>query len=250
MDDFSVKIGQRIKNFRKARSLTQLDLADRIGKGKGVVSKYESGAVVMDMQTLAEIADALELPISALVADNTPVDKTYSLSYTYFTTSDHLYVYNLRNNEKKNKVFITPSRIVLAPEETQADSFEKAPIKAYWYTKLGDIEDLSSADSVIPGMLETYESFSLFTFMNTKRHNFKTMMYVINFINDRTITEGLVLTIQTYPQSPVSIRNIVSTKPIKDEQWLIEQLTLNKEDLSLIKRWNGLPIRSGLLNRF
>ena len=57
-------IGQKIKQLRKERGFTQMDLADRINVSYQQVQKYEKGETQISVQRLSSIARALEVPIT------------------------------------------------------------------------------------------------------------------------------------------------------------------------------------------
>ena len=61
-----LKTGERIERARKAAKLTQHQLAERIGKTKSAIANYESGYRDPDKQTLAAIADALDVTVQSL----------------------------------------------------------------------------------------------------------------------------------------------------------------------------------------
>lgn len=63
----SSQIGKRIKLYRKQQKMTLEDLAACINRSKATVSKYECGAIVLDVETLYEIAGALQVPLSCLM---------------------------------------------------------------------------------------------------------------------------------------------------------------------------------------
>lgn len=52
--------GKAIRTFRKKNKLTVQELADRICKSKATVSKYESGKISLDLDTLFDIAQVLQ----------------------------------------------------------------------------------------------------------------------------------------------------------------------------------------------
>ncbi len=52
--------GDRISQLRKARGLTQYDLADELGIAQNLVSRYERGGVHPTFDTLSQIADLLD----------------------------------------------------------------------------------------------------------------------------------------------------------------------------------------------
>ena len=63
-----VALGGRIRRFRKARGLSQERLAEAVGVTFQQVQKYERGANRVSFSRLALIAEALETPLSELIA--------------------------------------------------------------------------------------------------------------------------------------------------------------------------------------
>ncbi len=59
-----VPVGHLIRDLRKAKRITLVDLAERIGRSLGYVSQVERGISEVSITTLKEIADALEVQIS------------------------------------------------------------------------------------------------------------------------------------------------------------------------------------------
>ena len=66
-------IGQKIKEARKRKGITQEDLGNIVGVQKSAIAKYESGRVVnIKRSTLQKIASALNIRPSELVFEDTP----------------------------------------------------------------------------------------------------------------------------------------------------------------------------------
>ena len=63
MENISKYMGSRIRSFRKLRKMTLQQLADAISKSRATVSKYETGEIALDVQTLYEISVALDVPM-------------------------------------------------------------------------------------------------------------------------------------------------------------------------------------------
>lgn len=59
----SFDIAKRISLLLKQKGMTQSDLASKMGKSEGLVSRWLSGTHNFTIQTLAEIATALNAPI-------------------------------------------------------------------------------------------------------------------------------------------------------------------------------------------
>lgn len=65
-EDFYTKLGLNIKKLRKERNLTQQELADKIGKGLNFMGKIEIAFSKPRLDTLIDIANALEVNVSEL----------------------------------------------------------------------------------------------------------------------------------------------------------------------------------------
>jgi len=64
-----VYIGDRLKNLRVRRALTQQELAGRAGVGKNTVNRIERNEGEPHMSTLRKLAKALSVDPSELVGD-------------------------------------------------------------------------------------------------------------------------------------------------------------------------------------
>ena len=70
-----MEIGQKIKEARNKKKLTQQQLGDLVGVQKSAIAKYESGRVVnIKRSTLQKIASALNIRPSELIFDGSPKD--------------------------------------------------------------------------------------------------------------------------------------------------------------------------------
>ena len=69
---FAVELGRRLEELRRSRGLNQKQAAERIGAQPAQMSRYESGEVVPEAETLAAIAKALEASLDELVLGRAP----------------------------------------------------------------------------------------------------------------------------------------------------------------------------------
>lgn len=73
-------IGQRIKDKREDRDMTQQSLGERIGLGKAAISKIESGKQMMTADHIIGIADTLKIRTDYILGlDNIPDKETEHL---------------------------------------------------------------------------------------------------------------------------------------------------------------------------
>lgn len=61
--------GTKMRDARKAKNMTQEDLAAKIGVNRATISKYESGIISPTVEQLAEIAQALDVDFSTLYSE-------------------------------------------------------------------------------------------------------------------------------------------------------------------------------------
>lgn len=64
--EVSNTIGKNIKQIRKQKNLTQLEIEVISGIDRGQISKIEAGLRNLELSTLIRIADALNIEISEL----------------------------------------------------------------------------------------------------------------------------------------------------------------------------------------
>lgn len=72
-------LSENIRRFRKARSLRQEELAERVHVVRQTVSKWENGLSVPDAEQLRDLAAVLGVSVSALL-DLTPEDSEADLA--------------------------------------------------------------------------------------------------------------------------------------------------------------------------
>ena len=67
MEGINARIGARIRLYRRAKKLTLIQLSAMIHKSKATLSKYETGDIAIDVETLYDIAAALDIRIEQLL---------------------------------------------------------------------------------------------------------------------------------------------------------------------------------------
>ena len=62
-----IRIGLRVRALRRAKGLTQAELADRAERSNEAISGLERGRYRPTLDTLIAVAEALEVPVAALL---------------------------------------------------------------------------------------------------------------------------------------------------------------------------------------
>lgn len=66
MSSINTHVGKMIRKYRKAANLTLQQLADAIHKSRATICKYENGDISMDIETLYEISQVLQVSVPQL----------------------------------------------------------------------------------------------------------------------------------------------------------------------------------------
>jgi transcriptional regulator with XRE-family HTH domain len=67
-----MNIGERIRNFRLQKTLSQGDIEKRTGLLRCYLSRVENGHTIPSLDTLAKIATAMDVPLAQFFADGIP----------------------------------------------------------------------------------------------------------------------------------------------------------------------------------
>lgn len=66
-----MNIGETIRNFRLQKGMSQGDIEKRTGLLRCYLSRVENGHTIPSLDTLAKIANSMEVPLAQFFADNT-----------------------------------------------------------------------------------------------------------------------------------------------------------------------------------
>lgn len=76
-----VRLGQRISETRKQRSIKQMQLASMIGIKASNLSNIERGTLRPSLDTLLKISSSLNVTIDYLLSDSEEISKAYLLEF-------------------------------------------------------------------------------------------------------------------------------------------------------------------------
>ncbi|AUD06717.1 helix-turn-helix domain-containing protein [Spirosoma pollinicola] len=68
MEDIKQRVGQKIREARKAKGLTQKELADKISLSVGTVNQYEVGKQNLTIETIQKVANALGVSFDIILS--------------------------------------------------------------------------------------------------------------------------------------------------------------------------------------
>jgi transcriptional regulator with XRE-family HTH domain len=76
-----MNIGERIRNFRMQKALSQGDIEKRTGLLRCYLSRVENGHTIPSLDTLAKIATAMDVPLAQFFADGIPENGNKNLPH-------------------------------------------------------------------------------------------------------------------------------------------------------------------------
>jgi len=101
-----MNIGDTIRNFRLQKGMSQGDIEKRTGLLRCYLSRVENGHTVPSLETLAKIANAMDLPLSQFFSDGAGDNGNKVTPYlaedeVRFLTQIRRYSSNLNDSDRK-----------------------------------------------------------------------------------------------------------------------------------------------------
>lgn len=233
MSQFTKHIGTRIRFYRKNLNMSLEELANAIHKSKSSLSKYEAGSVILDVDTLFDIAKVLRVPVEKLLDYKEPFSKETApfAARGFFNRAGIYYMYHLESSSNH----VIPSVI-----EVKYPSDEKNEMSAVFYNHVMDYQNLFHCHFYYSGEMTISDLYTNFSFYNQVNSAEKVFMIVVNSLKNENCTSGLVVGISSEYLVPVAFKAIFSQIQLENEDMIQSALQFTKEDISFIKKNNAL----------
>lgn len=226
--NFYAEVGSNIKTYRKLQHMTQQELAVRINKSMACVSKYEKGDISMDLYTLYEIAEVLNIPPALLLPKRTgssrPVSQLDTDLPPFFQRSP-LYLYTWYTNRSE-----LATSVVMIQRET---------MEATAYYGVSDLSHYQDSDYIMLGSIISSESNVQLYFTNPLLKG--DFMLVCFRISDLLTghCQGFFGALNDHYRF-CSSKCYLSDTPVRDLATLREQLAVEKDAVSFLRKNNVL----------
>lgn len=233
MSEVSIQIGERIRSFRKKKKITLEDLSQKIHKCKSTISKYENGEITIDIETLYEIANALDAHIeqllwcppqrSSMVSSDTPAFfKGISQFYSY--------LYDGRSNSLIRCVFDVLSN----SEDNQ--------YRIMMYMNFRDYKNYQKCENTYWGYIEHYDAITNMQLTNQDMPMEKASVKILAASLSSDTKWGLFCGFSTRPMMPIAIKMLFSRERLVEDIHLVQRLKVSKDDIRLLKLYNMLSV--------
>lgn len=237
MKGINAHVGSRIRMYRKSRGMTLQQLADKIHKSRSSVSKYENGEITLDIETLADIAEVLEVSLNQFT-DFYPMEKEpeenpafYSGMSPFFQARRlYFYFYDGRYQRLKDGI------IDIRESKTNEGTYEAA-LSIRSATANG-----RSSDVYYTGKVIYSDMLIRFSFVNQCNALEEDLLYIFNPLDIRDSTDGLLCGISSADFMPCAFKCLVTLNPREHTDELKQHLLFSKKEMQRWKKLNMLIV--------
>lgn len=232
MSGINIHVGNRIRMYRKSRNITLQQLADQIHKSKSTVSKYEKGEITLDIESLYEIAQVLQVSINQLTdfhvpepTPSVPLTSCFGKSPFFQAKKLYFYFYDGRSQCLKDGI------IVIRESEKEPGNFI-ADLSISNISPTGRNRAIYYSGKVV------YSDMLIrFSFVNQYNSLEEDLLYIFNPLELRDTTDGLLCGISSADLMPCAFKCLVTLIPQEHTDELKKQLLFSKKEL---QRWQKL----------
>lgn len=234
MSSFCYHVGQRIKKYRKSRGYTIEQFSAMINKSKATVSKYENGTITIDIETLYEIAQALEIDLKCFIDYQPPVFHTEPVMHknSYFNQPRaYMYYYDGRVHQ------LVRSLLCFSP------SAAGDAVDVMLYVGVEHFSDPNRCQHLFTGEMKSYDTITHMVLINQINEAEKMYICMLNPLQTRAPAIGLLSGIGSSPFfAPIAVKTLISKEPLEENERLLNSIRLDKDDYHLLKYYNMMVI--------
>ena len=229
----SQEIGRKIRAFRKARDMTLEELAKRVCKSKSTLSKYEKGDIALDMETFYDIAAALEVHVEQLLYRDpvTKEERDQAGVPAFFKGLNQFYgyIYDGRAGQLLRTVFD-----VSAPRD--------GVYPLMMYMNFQTYDRYQACENTYEGTLEHFDALTQISLTNQDTPMEKASCQVLASYLDSPVKWGLFNGFSSRPMMPIAVKLLLSKKILPEDENLIKELKVNREDVRMLKLYNMFSV--------
>lgn len=232
MRDLNSEIGEKIRIFRKRKGMTLEELAKALFKSKATVSKYERGEITLDIITLYEISNILNVNIEQLLflkkESDIPTPSSSNPAFFSDINQFYSYVYDGRVNKIMKCVFD------IVPTEARTGN------NIYMYMNFKDYKNYQDCENTYHGTIDHYDTLTNIVMRNQDTYVEQVSISILASFLDSSTKLGLFFGISSRPLMPIAVKMLFSRNILKENEELVEQLKISREDIRLLRHYNML----------
>jgi len=236
MSDFSRMIGQNIRIYRRASRMTLEELAEKLRKSKATVGKYEQGAIVIDVDTLHELARIFRISPAQLMAEIVPPKREDAPAPLFTGTRSYLYLYDGRTG-----------RIVRSLLTGAVGSNERGAEEIALFYDLASFDAPQQCRALYYGRRQRHDFVTNYLLENRSNEIEHLFLCMMRSLDRPTFSTGLLSGISSRMFLPACSKCVLSAEPLAENAELRESLLLTKEDIRLTRRYNMFMVEQAAL---
>lgn len=234
MGQISREIGLRIRNFRKSRHMTLDQLSNLVCKNKSTLSKYETGEIVLDIETIYEIARALGIHVEQLLyctPDRVSIQPSGPRP-AFFSGLSQFYSYYY--DGRINRIIPCVFDVLLQSEDSR--------YKIMMYANFQDYASYQNCETTYWGYMEHYDAITNVILTNQDSPMEKAHGQILATYMNSDTKWGLFTGLSALPVMPVALKMLFSKKRLPEDEALLQMLKITKEDIRLMKLYNMMTV--------
>ena len=248
MGSFSYHVGQRIKKYRKSRGYTIEQFSAMINKSKATLSKYENGTITIDIETLYDIAQALNIDLKCFIdyqppgagavmevqeTDNLGVQLYFDLAGNFYFNTPQAYMYYFDGRIHQ----LVRSLLRFSP------AVDGEGIDVILYMGVESFDDPDQCQHLFTGEMKPYDTITHMVLHNQINAAEKMYICMLNPMQTRTPAVGMLSGIGSSPFfAPVALKVLISKELLEENDRLLDTVKLDKDDYHLLKYYNMMVI--------
>lgn len=234
MSSFSYFVGQRIKKYRKSRGYTIEQFSAMINKSKATLSKYENGAITIDIETLYEIAQALDIDLKCFIDYQPPMFHAEPAlpKNSYFNqTLAYMYYYDGRIRQMVRSLL------------RFSQSVDHESVEVTLYMGVASFSDPDRCQHLFTGEMKAYDTITHMVLTNQINEAEKMYICMLNPMQNRMPAVGLVSGIGSSQFfAPIALKALISKEPLEENDRLLGTIKLDKDDYHLLRYYNMMVV--------
>ena len=235
MGSFSYHVGQRIKKYRKSRGYTIEQFSAMINKSKATLSKYENGTITIDIETLYDIAQALNIDLKCFIDYQPPVfhqEQVLTGNFYFNTPQAYMYYFDGRIHQ------LVRSLLRFSP------AVDGEGIDVILYMGVESFDDPDQCQHLFTGEMKPYDTITHMVLHNQINAAEKMYICMLNPMQTRTPAVGMLSGIGSSPFfAPVALKVLISKELLEENDRLLDTVKLDKDDYHLLKYYNMMVIK-------
>lgn len=233
MSKLSGHIGGRIRLYRQKKKITIEQLAKAISKSSSTISKYEQGTIVIDVESLFDLAKALNVSVHQLIDYVPPgADGAKAPMFTKVLDLESFYMYFYDGRRKK---------LVRGYIESRDNPLESGN-HVILYLDFDSYDQYSRCQFLYSGRMHKFDTLSYISLENQSNHVERLNITILDSFRSDDIRVGHLSGISNQPYTPVSFKVIISGNRLDENDELVETLKLCSEDFRLMKKMNMFTV--------